>query len=109
MAGSGDAGFELRTARTTAVGISSIDFSSILTATDKDGDTVTGATAGKFAITIENDVPIAANDLDSTGLLASATGNVITGIDFRRRRRSISRTAVADSVGADEPGKITKS
>ena len=32
--------------------------------TDFDGDTVTGATAGKFAITIENDVPIAANDFD---------------------------------------------
>ena len=82
VAGSGDAGFQLRTSLNDAVGIPSIDFSSILTATDKDGDTVTGATAGKFAIAIENDVPIAANDFDSTGLLASATGNVITGIDL---------------------------
>ena len=107
VAGSGDAGFQLRTSPGDVVGIPSIDFSSILTATDFDGDTVTGATAGKFAIAIENDVPIAANDLDSTGLLASATGNVITGIDIAVGADANGTDGVKDSVGADEPGKIT--
>ena len=107
VAGSGDAGFQLRISPNDAVGIPSIDFSSILTATDKDGDTVTGATAGKFTITIENDVPIAADDLDSTGLLASATGNVITGNDIAVGADANGTDGVKDSVGADEPGKIT--
>ena len=49
VAGSGDAGYLLRTSLNDAVGVTSIDFSWILTATDKDGDTKTGATAGKFA------------------------------------------------------------
>src|SRR5262249_22465578 len=38
VAGSGDAGFQLRTSLGDLVGISAIDFSSIITATDKDGD-----------------------------------------------------------------------
>src|SRR6185312_11888926 len=63
VAGSGDAGFLLRTSLNDAVGVSSIDFSSVITATDKDGDTVTGAAAGKFTIAVENDIPIAKIDV----------------------------------------------
>ena len=58
VAGSGDAGFQLRTSLSDAVGIPSIDFASILKATDFDGDTVTGATSGTFKIAIENDIPV---------------------------------------------------
>ena len=35
--------------------VPSIDFSSILTATDADGDTVTGAAQGAFTITVQDD------------------------------------------------------
>ena len=44
----------------------------------------------------------------STGLLASATGNVITGNDFLSVATLNITDGNADSVGADEPGKITK-
>ncbi|WP_167505829.1 retention module-containing protein [Desulfosediminicola flagellatus] len=37
--------------------LSAIDLSSYLTATDFDGDTVTGAAQGSFALTIEDDIP----------------------------------------------------
>ena len=36
----------------------SIDFSSILVATDFDGDSVTGAASGSFTIAVQNDVPV---------------------------------------------------
>ncbi len=40
--------------------VNGIDFSSVLTATDADGDTVTGAAAGSFVITVVDDIPVAA-------------------------------------------------
>ena len=57
---SGDAGFNLITAADGSTSVPSIDFSSILVATDFDGDSVTGAASGSFTIAVENDVPIAA-------------------------------------------------
>src|SRR3989339_29952 len=39
--------------------VESLDLSAYLTATDYDGDTVTGATAGSFTLTIEDDIPVA--------------------------------------------------
>src|SRR6185436_6641377 len=38
--------------------VSSIDFSSILTATDVDGDTVAGAAQGAFTIAVQDDIPV---------------------------------------------------
>ncbi|MDX9835761.1 MAG: DUF5801 repeats-in-toxin domain-containing protein, partial [Desulfobulbus sp.] len=37
--------------------VAGIDFSSVLTATDFDGDTVTGSAAGTFVVTVVDDVP----------------------------------------------------
>ena len=37
--------------------VNAIDFSSILTAKDADGDTATGAASGAFTIAVENDIP----------------------------------------------------
>ncbi|MCG7507752.1 DUF5801 repeats-in-toxin domain-containing protein, partial [Mesorhizobium retamae] len=53
--GSGDAGTALRTAGGS---VPSIDFSSMIVATDADGDKATGATPGSFTITVQNDVPV---------------------------------------------------
>ena len=39
--------------------VNAIDFSKVITATDKDGDTVIGAAAGKFTVAVQDDVPIA--------------------------------------------------
>ena len=39
--------------------IASIDFSKVLTGTDYDGDTVTGAASGSFTITVQDDIPLA--------------------------------------------------
>ena len=57
---SGDAGFNLITAADGSTSVPSIDFSSILVATDFDGDSATGAASGSFTIAVENDVPVAA-------------------------------------------------
>ena len=56
---SGDAGFNLNTSSGDTAGIGAIDFSSILVATDADGDSVTGAATGAFTIAVQNDIPIA--------------------------------------------------
>ena len=54
---SGDAGFNLITAADGSTSVPSIDFSSILVATDFDGDSATGAASGSFTIAVENDIP----------------------------------------------------
>ena len=62
---SGDAGFNLITAADGSTSVPSIDFSSILVATDFDGDSATGAASGSFTIAVENDVPIASGDTET--------------------------------------------
>ena len=54
--GNGDTGFDLRTSADGSTSVSSIDFSSLIVATDADGDSATAA-AGGFTIAIENDIP----------------------------------------------------
>ena len=76
MAGSGDAGFELRTAADGSTNVPSIDFSSVITATDFDGDQVVGAASGSFTIAIENDVPIA--KIDATAVTRSVKEDALS-------------------------------
>src|SRR3972149_11834369 len=63
--------------RTTADGLAtsvpSIDFSSVITATDKDGDRVVGAAEGKFTIAVQDDVPVA--EPEPNGVSASVEGD----------------------------------
>jgi large repetitive protein len=56
VAASGDGGTMLRVHNGSP--IPGIDFSSIITASDADGDTIIGATPGAFVIRVENDVPL---------------------------------------------------
>ena len=64
--GADDENTALITSLGDTTGIPSIDFSSILVATDFDGDSVTGAAAGSFAITVQDDIPIQ-NSATATG------------------------------------------
>jgi len=59
VAGSGDTGTLLRTSANGSTSVPAIDFSSIIVATDGDGDSVVGGASGGFTITVQNDVPIA--------------------------------------------------
>ncbi len=69
--------------------VDSIDFSSILTVTDADGDTVTGAAAGSFLISFVDDIPIIGTPQDS--ILGLEEGNQLTAsLDII-------------GIGADEP------
>jgi nidogen-like/Big-like domain-containing protein/uncharacterized protein DUF5801/VWA domain-containing protein/hemolysin type calcium-binding protein len=74
-----------------------------VTVTDYDGDAITTT----VSVNVDDDVPTAQNDFDSTGILPSATGNVITGIDFVGGDANVT-DGNTDSVGADGPGRITK-
>ena len=47
----------LRTSLNDAVGVPSIDFSSIVVATDRDGDEIT-LNAGSFTIAVQDDIPV---------------------------------------------------
>uniref|UniRef100_UPI00398BEF07 hypothetical protein n=1 Tax=Vulcanococcus limneticus TaxID=2170428 RepID=UPI00398BEF07 len=69
--------------------VPSIDFSSILTATDADGDIVTGAAPGSFAITVVDDIPTN-NFGDTAGTSGTASAYGISG-------------TWNASAGADEP------
>ena len=49
--------FALRTSLNDLVGVPSIDFSSIVVATDRDGDEIT-LNAGSFTIAVQDDIPV---------------------------------------------------
>ena len=74
------------------------------TATDSDGDSAPGT----FQVLVNDDMPVAVNDVDSVASGASvATGNVITGVDFVGGD-SNTTDGNADHVGSDQPGAITQ-
>ena len=80
-----------------------IDLSSLVQATDADGDTISAA-ANALVILVDDDTPVAANDTDTVGAIGTtATGNVIT--DAAPGDAGDSDNG-ADSVGADAPGTI---
>jgi len=75
VAGSGDAGTLLRT---TVGSVPSIDFSSMIVATDADGDKATGAAPGSFTVTVQNDVPVVVALPPQTG--TETTSYSLTGV-----------------------------
>ncbi|WP_422366240.1 DUF5801 repeats-in-toxin domain-containing protein [Pelagibius sp.] len=77
----------------------SLDFSSLLFATDEDADRVDGS--GSFVIKVEDDIPIANDDYDAVEAGAVTGGNVITGADANDPDGDPDLSE-ADSVGADE-------
>jgi len=81
-----------------------LDFSSIIVGEDADGDTAT-APEGSFVVTVDDDLPVAANDTDTVGEPGTtATGNVITDNALGDQGDGDNG---ADSAGADQPGSIT--
>ena len=77
-----------------------LNLASAFSATDGDGDRV--PLGGALNVVVENDIPIALNDSDSTGVASVATGNVITGDSTTGGLGGPG----ADHVGADSPGRI---
>ena len=55
--GLNDENLQLRTSADGSTGVGAIDFSSIIVATDSDGDSVSGLAAGSFTIAVEDDIP----------------------------------------------------
>ena len=55
--GMNDENTDLITNAAGTTSVNGIDFSSVLTVTDFDGDTVTGAAAGAFVVTVVDDIP----------------------------------------------------
>ena len=107
---SGDSGFNLITAADGSTSVPSIDFSSILVATDFDGDSATGAASGSFTIAVENDIPQivgqpAALQVDEDALGDANTDTGQTGeADFGGLATDSLDLTTFFSVGADEPG-----
>ncbi len=56
--GANDENFGLRTSADGSTSVLGIDFSSIIGATDSDGDSVSGLNQGSFSIQVQDDVPV---------------------------------------------------
>src|SRR5690606_5776929 len=56
--GNNDENTALITSADGSTSVNSIDFSSLISATDNDGDTVSGLSADSFVITVQDDIPI---------------------------------------------------
>jgi T1SS-143 domain-containing protein len=96
--------------------VDGIDFSSILTVTDEDGDTVTGAAAGSFIINVQDDVPVAVIEPEGISATVLEDGMSFGTGDLSEGNKDNGETNAADeasggagslsalfSVGADEP------
>ncbi len=108
----------LRTNAAGTTSVNAIDFSKVITATDKDGDTVIGAAAGKFTVAVQDDVPIAnpgaipvTASVEEDGMAGAATDDLSTGnkdasgdlnTDDETSGAAGSLTGLF-SAGADEP------
>ena len=94
-----------------------IDFSSVLTVTDGDGDPLTGGfPTGSFAINVEDDVPVVRQEggsdtvnVDEDDLQASRGDDESEGNDVGERELLSLTGTVVDNVswGADGFGKVT--
>jgi T1SS-143 domain-containing protein len=107
--------------------VPSIDFSSILKATDFDGDSATGTAAGKFTITVEDDIPVAngqaspvSGSVQEDGMSTVSGSDTLHGSDLSEGNKELGGTNADDetsgsagtltslfSAGADEPIKIS--
>ncbi|MDO8958204.1 MAG: retention module-containing protein [Rhodocyclaceae bacterium] len=95
--------------------VPSIDFSSLIQATDGDGDVLDGAPAGSFTITVQDDVPIldvglADSGEDSQGMPMPNLTTQDAETDGTPTPEDVASSSFAglftlnSSVGADEPG-----
>lgn len=87
--------------------VPSIDFSSLIQATDGDGDVLAGAPAGSFMITVQDDVPILdvglADDGEDVTLKTQDAETIGAAYDIASASFA-GFFALTSSVGADEPG-----
>ena len=107
-----------------------IDFSSIIVATDADGDEVPGAASGSFTVAVQDDIPVqvtpptpVAATVEEDGMDAAAVApEGLNGIDLSTGNKEVGDTNADDeasgglgslsglfSVGADEPLTISLS
>ena len=106
----------LRTSANGSTSVSSIDFSSIITATDADGDTVTGAAQGAFTITVQDDVPVQNTGATPVSATVEEDGMSVATGDLSEGNKQGGDTDADDetsgapgslsglfSAGADEP------
>ena len=100
--GANDENLLLRTSLNDAVGVPSIDFSSIVVATDRDGDEIT-LNAGSFTIAVQDDIPVqntvtVAATVQEDGMNAAvAAPEGLNGID-----QSTGNKEAGDSNAEDE-------
>jgi T1SS-143 domain-containing protein len=71
--------FRLRTDAAGTTSVPNIDFSSIIVATDGDGDSITGLAPGKFRIRVEDDVPTIVPPGGDAGANLITNGSFETG------------------------------
>ena len=95
--GLNDENLLLRTSLNDLVGVPSIDFSSIVVATDRDGDEIT-LNAGSFTITVQDDVPVIAISPDHAVVLNAAGPAVVFELDQDMN--------LLNNYGADSPGTV---
>lgn len=83
-----------------------LDLSSIIVATDQDGDSI--AVDSAFTIKVIDDVPVANADTDSVveDGPPDATGNVLTGVDIAGSPDTNTTDGVADQPGADQMATV---
>ena len=110
--------------------VNAIDFSSMIVATDADGDEVPGAASGSFTVAVQDDIPIqvtpptpVAATVEEDGMDAAVVApEGINGIDLSTGNKEVGDTNADDeasgglgslsglfSVGADEPLTISLS
>jgi T1SS-143 domain-containing protein len=85
----------------------SIDFSSLVAVSDKDGDTI-GLPASAFSVNVVDDVPIANDDHQfMKESQHTITGNVLAG-DTNDADTVTDQPGQQDQVGADDPGRVSQ-
>ena len=128
-----DDGRTPRTWRCSLVGggsVNAIDFSSMIVATDADGDEVPGAASGSFTVAVQDDIPVqvttptpVAATVEEDGMDAAVVApEGLNGIDLSTGNKEVGDTNADDeasgglgslsglfSVGADEPLTISLS
>lgn len=94
--------FELKTANGA---VNFIDFSSIITGTDADQDTITGVGTGKFTIVVQDDTPV---NIPNTVILDDDVFGGNSGVESNGDTAdAVNTSGFLAEYGADEPGSIT--
>ena len=106
---SGDAGFNLITSADGGSSVSSIDFSSVIVATDADGDPATGATSGSFTIAVQNDVPVPVSEPDGVhaSVVEDALSTTVEPTDLSEGNLDAGQTTADDEASSTSSGTLT--